>query len=187
MNCIIIHGSPSKDRRKEKDYIPGNKKHWIPWVKNKLSKEGISTLVPLMPTPWRPIYEEWKEEFEKLPVNENTILIGHSAGASFLVRWLGETNEKVKKLILIAPSKICSPDKKRLRELYNFEINKNLSDSVNEIIIFVSNDREDIKKSAKIYHEKLGGKLIELKNKGHYTLRHMGTEEFPELLKEVLE
>ena len=41
--------------------------------------------------------------------------------------------------------------------------------------------------SVKIYHKKLGGKLIELKGRGHFLEKHMGTKEFPELLNEVLE
>jgi hypothetical protein len=35
-------------------------------------------------------------------------------------------------------------------------------------------------------HEKLGGKLINIKGKGHFTFDDMGTEEFPELLEEIL-
>ena len=37
-----------------------------------------------------------------------------------------------------------------------------------------------------MYQDSLGGKVIELKSHGHYTLGDMGTEEFPELIQEVL-
>jgi len=40
--------------------------------------------------------------------------------------------------------------------------------------------------SVKIYHNELGGKLIELLGRGHFLLKEMGTEEFPELLEEIL-
>jgi predicted alpha/beta hydrolase family esterase len=59
-----------------------------------------------MPSPWYPDYEKFKKEFEKYSVNENTILIGHSCGSSFLVRWLGETKRKIFKLILFTPWKV---------------------------------------------------------------------------------
>jgi len=39
----------------------------------------------------------------------------------------------------------------------------------------------------RIFHKALGGKIIELKGKGHYTIKYMGTEEFPELLEEIIE
>jgi hypothetical protein len=35
-------------------------------------------------------------------------------------------------------------------------------------------------------HDVLGGKVIELKGRGHYTFNDMGTAEFPELLQEVV-
>ena len=34
-------------------------------------------------------------------------------------------------------------------------------------------------KSLEIFHEALGGKIIELKNHGHFTIGDMMTEEFP--------
>ena len=58
--------------------------------------------------------------------------------------------------------------------------------NVKEVIIFTSdNEEKDGKKSAKIFHDALGGKIIELKGRGHYIFWDMKTEEFPELLKEV--
>lgn len=141
-----------------------------------------------MPRPWEPEYKEWKRVFEKNEINENTILIGHSAGCAFLVRWLGDTKKKIKKLILVSPWKIPSeefPDSEN--ELYNFEIDKEIKKRVNEIIIFTSNDEEeDGKESVRIYDDALNTRIIELKNHGHFTEGDMGTKEFPELLKEVL-
>ena len=49
-----------------------------------------------------------------------------------------------------------------------------------------NNEEEDGKKSLKIFQKELGGKIIELKNKGHYAFEDMGSEEFPELLKEII-
>lgn len=48
------------------------------------------------------------------------------------------------------------------------------------------NEEEDGKKSLRIFHKALGGKIIELKGRGHYTIGDMETEEFPELLKEII-
>ena len=95
-NCIILHGCTDD----EKDNPTG---HWISWVKKELENKNIQTIVPLMPEPWNADYYKWKKEFDKLNVNEETILIGHSCGAAFLIRWLGDTKRKIKKLILVAP------------------------------------------------------------------------------------
>ena len=177
-NVVVVHGSA--DNKKDTTY----NKHWMPWLKKRLEEGGIKAFTPLMPEPWGSDYDSWKKEFEKLEVDENSILIGHSRGSAFLVKWLGETRKKIKKLILVAPWKI--PDKKFKESFYDFKINESVKGQVRDIIIFTSNDEEDDgKKSAKIYYDALGGKVIELKNHGHFTKEDMGTEEFPELLNEI--
>ena len=52
--------------------------------------------------------------------------------------------------------------------------------------MFTADDEEEAgKKSLEMFHEILDGKIIKLKGHGHYTMRDMGTEEFPELLNEI--
>jgi len=178
MNCIIVHGG---NVEKDKDY----NKHWIPWIKKRLEEKNIKVDTPLMPVDSHATYEDWKKIFRILQVNNDSILVGHSRGGAFLVRWLGETRKKVKKLILVAPCKIATVDYKKT--FYDFEINPELKNLVEEIILFYSNnDEEDILESIKNYHEVIGGKLIELKDKGHFIGKEMETEGFPELLEEVL-
>jgi len=185
-NCIIVHGSPSRDKREDEDYVPENNKHWIPWLRKNLEKRKINVETPLMPAPWRPDYNEWKKEFEKLSINENSILIGHSAGGAFLVRWLGETKKKIKKLILVSASKENSKTSKRIKELCKFNIGNKIKELVGEIIVFTSDDEPSYRKeNAAVYGEKLNGKLIMLKGKGHFC-KGDGVTEFPELFDEIL-
>ncbi len=183
-NVVIVHGSPKEDKP---DEFPQNKKHWILWMKNQLEKNGIKTETPLMPKPWKPNYKKWKKEFEKLDINENTILIGHNAGGAFMVRWLSENRQKIKKLILVAPSKETTIESLRIKDFCNFEINKKIKELVEDIVVFISNDKEETIKSAYFYKKELSAKLINLKNKGHFTLSGMKTKEFPELLDEILD
>jgi len=180
-NCIIIHGSP--DNSKDDTYD----KHWMPWIKKELELRDIKTVVPRMPEPSKPVYEIYKKEFEKNLIDEDTILIGHSRGCAFLVRWLGDSKQKVKKLILVAPYKVVVEKNKFKEEFSNFKIDKSIKECVQEIVIFTS-DNEEVagKESVNIYHKALGGKIIELKGRGHYTFGDMGTEEFPELLNEII-
>ena len=53
--------------------------------------------------------------------------------------------------------------------------------------MFTADDEEpEGKESLKMYETALGGKVIELKGHGHYTMGDMGTTEFPELLEVIL-
>lgn len=186
-NCIIIHGRPSN---KEKAMDPQTRtydKHWIPWIKKELIAKGIKTETPLMPEPWAPDYDKFKKEFEKYEVTESTILIGHSCGCAFLVCWLGETKQKIRKLILVAPWKIPAENDKFREAFYAYPIDATIKERVKEITMFTADDEEeDGKKSLQIYHDALDGKIIELKSRGHYMVGDMRTEEFPELLEVIL-
>lgn len=183
-NCVIVHGCPSSfEKAINKTYD----KHWMPWIKKNLEAKEIEVSSPLMPEPWKPDYFKYKKEFEKYKINENTILIGHSCGCAFLVRWLGDTKRKIDKLILVAPWKIAYRENGIDKAFYEYDIDETIKSRVNDIIIFTSNDEEeDGKESVKIFHKALYGRIIELEGRGHYTLEDMGTEEFPELLEVVL-
>lgn len=187
INCIVVHGCPSDVEKAMSSETRSYDKHWIPWIKKELTARGIKTETPLMPTPWQPDYEKFKKEFEKCKVTENTILIGHSCGSAFLVRWLGETRRKIFKLILVAPWKIPDEGDMYRKAFYVYPIDESIKSRVEEVIMFTADDEEDDgKESLKIFHQSLGGEIVELKGRGHYTMGDMGTTKFPELLEVVL-
>ena len=125
-NCIILHGCPSDAEKAMNPETRTYDKHWIPWLKQNLTIAGVKTETPLMPDPWETNYQKFKTEFEKYEVNENTILVGHSCGSAFLVRWLGETKRKIFKLILVAPWKISDKDDKFRKEFYTYPIDDSI-------------------------------------------------------------
>ena len=188
LNCIVLHGCPSNIEKAMNPETRTHDKHWMPWIKKELSMRGIKVETPLMPNPWAPNYEAFKTEFEKYLVNENTVLIGHSCGCAFLVRWLGDSKKKIKKLILVAPWKIPDGSDQARIDFYTYPIDDGIKTRVEGVVIFTSNnEEEDGKKSVKIFHDALGGKIISLENHGHYTMGDMGTDTFPELLEEVVQ
>ncbi len=188
MKCIIIHGCPSNAEKAMSPETRTYDKHWIPWTKRELSSKGIEVETPLMPEPWEPNYEKFKEEFEKYSVGEDSVLIGHSCGCSFLVRWLGETKQKINKLILVAPWKIEEGASESKKAFYEFSIDTTIKERVKEITMFTADDEdEEGKEGLKMFHKAFGGKIIELQGRGHYTQGDMGTKEFPELIEKIIE
>lgn len=187
MNCVILHGCPSDLEKAMNLETRTYDKHWQPWLQGELIANGIPTERPMMPNPWAPEYEAYKKEFETYDVNDETILVGHSCGCAFLVRWLGETKKTIAKLILVAPWKIPSENDGGRKAFYIYPIDKTIKDRVKDIVMFTSDTEEDDgKKSLKIFHDALGGEVIDLKNHGHYCIADMGTEQFPEALDAIL-
>lgn len=187
INYIILHGCPSDEEKAMNPETRTYDKHWIPWTKQQLILKGISTETPLMPHPWKPDYGVFKKEFEKYAVTENTVLVGHSCGSAFLVRWLGETKQNIRKLILVAPWKIPDKDDMFRKAFYTYPIDETIRSRVKSIVMFTADDEEeDGKKSLELFHRAFGGRIINLKGHGHYTFNDMGTEAFPELLEEIV-
>ncbi len=175
-NCIIVHGCADNEE-------DAAHKHWMPWLQRELIAHGIPTDAPVMPKSWAPNYDAYKAEMEKYDVNEGTVLVGHSCGCAFLVRWLGEAKKNIAKLVLVAPWKIPDEHSEVKKLFYTYPIDGTIASRVGEMVMFTADDEEeDGKKSVQIFHDALGGRVIELKGHGHYCLGDMGTEEFPELL-----
>lgn len=187
-NVVLVHGGNAKDREKvAKGVSPQNERHWIPWVKKELEDKGFVVENPLMPKNWKPEYGEWKNEFEKINVNENSILVGHSAGGGFLVRWLGETKIKIKKLILVAPGINHVEEWPNFKNLLKFKISPRVKNLVKDIIIISSDDDDKwILESVDVFSKELNIKPVVLKRRGHFLESSMGTKEFPELLEEIV-
>lgn len=182
--AIIIHGMPDK----EDYYNPAGDSesncHWLPWIQKQLLLKDIVAQTPEMPVPYNPEYNSWKKVFEGFEINEDTILIGHSCGGGFLVRYLSENNIKVGKVILVAPW--MDVEKTLDTGMFDFTINSEIVSNTKGVTIFEStNDNFRIKENiGKMKSEIAGIKTVEFKDYGHFTHKRMKTREFPELLEE---
>jgi predicted alpha/beta hydrolase family esterase len=185
--AIIIHGYNNKSEFLDETRPSSSNDHWLPWLQRQLLLKGIESQTPEMPGFYEPNYEKWKDLLDKFDPDENTILIGHSCGGGFLVRWLSENNKKVSKVILVAPwldpNKIIDPN------FFNFEIDPNLASRTEGItIIYSTDDDSEIFKSLDMIKSKIKNLQIkEFHGKGHFVLNSLKSEKFPELLDIILE
>jgi len=180
--AIIIHGYNDKSEYEDASRPAASNDHWIPWLQRQLLLAGIETQTPEMPGFYQPNYEKWKTMLERFTPDENTILVGHSCGGGFLVRWLSATKTRVNKVVLVAPW--LDPDHEIDLEFFNFEIDPQLASKTSELlVIYSTDDHPSILKSIEILRSKLkNAKFIEFKDKGHFVLGSLKTNEFPELL-----
>lgn len=185
--AILIHGTCDKDEYFSEEYPSLSNSHWFPWLQKQLLMKGVATATPDMLNAYQPDYKIWKKELERFDITPETVLVGHSCGGGFLVRWLSENKEvKVGKVVLVAPW--LDPNKKKDPNFFDFTFDSDLVSRTSGVTIFNSDDdNEAINVSVqKIVDNVDGVKLVNFKNYGHFCLINMGTEKFPELLEEVL-
>jgi predicted alpha/beta hydrolase family esterase len=187
-NAILIHGMPSKEEYYSSSYPTMSNSHWFPWLSKQLQIRDIFTVSIEVPDSYAPKYEVWKKEFERFDVSESTILVGHSCGAGFIVRYLSENPSiKVSQVILVAPW-INPTKEERAGDFFDFTIESSITGQADKFVIIASdNDYDAIEKSVDILRKELpDAKYIELSGKQHFTYNDLGTEEFPELLVEII-
>lgn len=184
--AIIIHGRPDKEEYYDLNVPTPSNAHWLPWLQKQLSVNDILAQTPEMPEPYAPDYEKWKAVFEQFHVDENTILVGHSRGGSFLLHWLSENKVNVGKVILVAPS--MTPNMAVESGFWDYTIDTTLPERTAGLVLFYSTDDDDgiIESSEKVIGAIPSITVRKFEDKGHFTLGDLGTEEFPELLKEIL-
>ncbi len=187
-NCVMIHGCP-KDEKSLIHVEEDTNKHWVPWIRKELNKMGFHVLNPLMPEAWHPNYEKWKAVMDTLPIDENSVLVGHSCGGAFLVRWLSENKKHIRKLILVAAAKTIADDASEEKKLFfDFSVDPLLKNRIQETVVLIgTQDKERHRQNAILYAEALNGRLVQLSNRGHFSSADMvKTNAFPELLEEIL-
>jgi predicted alpha/beta hydrolase family esterase len=188
-NAIIVHGMPSQreDRIAKLLGIKASQFHWLGWLGKQLRKNGYDVWAPEMPRPYAPEWEVWAGEAEKAKLGPDTMLIGHSCGAGFWLRYLSEHKDlKVGKVVLVAPW--IDVPKKTAPEFFDFKLDKKLVSRTGGVVVFYSdNDMKAVQLSVDKIRKKVPGiEFRQFTGYGHFTIFQMRTRKFPELLAEAL-
>lgn len=186
-NCVVLHGRPGEDEYYDLNQPSASNAHWLAWLQNSLLVNDIHCSTPEVPFAFEPQYELWRKEFERYEINEDTILVGHSTGAGFIVRWLTQNKVAVHKVILVGP--YVDPFHEIKEDFFDFEYDRKLVQQTKcGITIFHSDDdQESVQVSTKKLLEEIDNiKYVEFKNYGHFCFEDSGSQEFPELLEECL-
>ena len=188
-NAIIVHGTCDKEEYYSPEYPSASNFHWLPWLVKQLLIKDIHAVTPEMPHGYMPDYTVWKREFERFDSTPETILVGHSCGGGFLVRWLSENKDKrVGKVVLVAPWLDPNKTKGEDNDFFDFTMDSELVSRTQGVTIFNSDDdMQAIHTSVKQLMDTISDiKLVEFEGKGHFCLGDLGTDAFPELLEETL-
>ena len=79
--------------------------NWIPWLKGVLEEKGAEVVVPAFPTPEGQSLSSWEKVFTPYlrSIDSDTLLVGHSLGATLILRILEKLNQPIAGAFLIAP------------------------------------------------------------------------------------
>jgi predicted alpha/beta hydrolase family esterase len=188
-NAILVPGRPDKDEHYDPNTPSNSENHWFSWLKRQLILKDIHAVSIEPPFPFRPRYDEWVKEFERFELTPETILVGHSCGGGFLVRYLSEHKDlKVGKVALVAPW--INPDnnpRSDTADFFDFEIDPDFPKRTAGTTLFVSSDDEpSVLQTVDILRSKMHGlEFKEYTDKGHFVTGSMKTNEFPALLEVV--
>lgn len=172
MNAILVPGRPDKNQHYDPSEPNNSQNYWLPWLQRQLILQDIHTVAVEPPFPFRPRYSEWRKEFERFDITPSTILIGHSCGGGFLLRWLSENQSvKVSQVILVAPW--TNPDNYKdadVADFFDFTLDANISERTNGVTIFISKDDEpSVIKTVNLLKTNIQNiEINEYTNRGHF-------------------
>ena len=185
-NAILLHGLTSEKEYFNEEYPSSSNSHWLPWLQKRLLMAGINTATPEVPKPFEMSWNNWVKEIERFEINENTILVGHSMGGGFWIKYLTERPTlKVKKVVLVAPWLNLGHEVDS--DFFNFELKKQIQDQAGEFVIYASdNDMQEVQRTTDFLKSNLlKAKYVGFHYYGHFCYRDLKTDEFPELLSEI--
>lgn len=186
-NAIILHGLQSKSEYYKDTHPSASNMHWLPWLQKELMIRDIRADTPEMFKGYEPKYSEWVKEVERFDITPETMLVGHSMGGGFWVRYLSEHPDiHVDKVVLVAPW--LNLEHEAALTFFDFTIDPELIHRVNQLTIFASDD-DDIaiqNTVALLTNTFPTATLKTFHEYGHFTLKSMKTTAFPELLTSLV-
>ncbi len=184
-NVIIVHGMPDKDEYYDLSGQTMSNSHFIPWLQKQLQVRDIKADTPEMPNAYQPDYEVWSQEFERFDITPQTVLVGHSCGAGFLIRWLSEHPDiLVAKVVLVAPW--LNTEHEVDTGMFEFTIDPELSSRVPVIVFESTNDDYYVQRSVAKIHQVLPNARYQVfENHGHFCANDIGLT-FDALLGEII-
>lgn len=179
-NYLIVHGCRGSPE--------GN---WFPWLNENLQNGG-TVFLPRFPTPESQSLASWRAVAKKALANcepANTIFVGHSTGAVFVLRLAEETKQPFKAVFSICPfaRALGLPDFDPLNASFvspSFDWPR-VRQGARKIVCFAGDNDPYVPLAAsREVADRSGAEFIVVKNGGHLNAES-GFHEFPQLLKKI--
>ena len=167
-----------------------NKENWLPWLKEQLENLGHKVFIPDFPTPENQTLDNWFKTFEdyKDNLNKDSILIGHSLGASFILNVLEKYPVKAAFLVAGFASLPDNKFKEGMRTFVDRKFNwAKIKNNCKKFYIFHSdNDPYVPIEKAYEFKKNADGELIIVEGAGHFNAS-AGYNKFELLFKKIVD
>ncbi|MGH7196662.1 MAG: RBBP9/YdeN family alpha/beta hydrolase [Candidatus Saccharimonadales bacterium] len=179
--AIILHGTLGSP--------DGN---WFQWLKKELEAKGLTVWLPQLPQAEKPSLRKWQlfiKDQCPFPINEGTLIVGHSSGA-ILALVLAENNmEKIGAIVDVSVFHNNSLQWQPNDNLFDVQFDWTaIRNGVNKLLFIHSdNDPYVPLNQAQYVATKTGAEMIVITGEGHFNLERSDEyKQFPKLL-EILE
>lgn len=177
-NVILIHGAYGYPEE-----------NWFGWLQEELRQSNIACYIPQLPTPEFQHITIWSKVFDQTCcdlIHSQTVFIGHSLGAAFLLHWLQRHEVSVAAVVLVGAfiGEVGNPDFDTINRNFftdSFCWHLIKQRSTNFISYWGDNDPYVTRENFDFIAENLGAKKIIISNAGHLNTA-AGFSQFPHLL-----
>ena len=166
--------------------------YWYPWLKKHIESKGYECFTPTLPPIDKMSYQSWAKEFDKYKkyLNKDSVVIGHSTGSIFLVKYLMEKNIKVEKYIGVVSfnkgnTNSPHPDWEEINKTFFVKDLENFKNYAKERICFYSPTDIYDYNILNEFATKIEAQKEIIENAGHFTATTGYGEKFEEILKYV--
>lgn len=179
--AIILHGTLGSP--------DGN---WFQWLKKELEQKGLTVWLPQLPQAEQPSLRKWQRFIKEqcpFPINEETLIVGHSSGA-ILALVLAENNmEKIGAIVDVSVFHDNSLQWQPNEKLFDVQFDWTaVREGVKELL-FVHSDNDPYVplNQAQFVADNCRAEMIVIPKQGHFNLEQSNEyRQFPKLL-EIME
>jgi predicted alpha/beta hydrolase family esterase len=182
MKTIMVHGAYGH-----------SKENWFPWLKESLEGLGYTVVAPDFPTPEGQSLENWRHVLTALqvPLDGQTILVGHSVGVAFLLDVLERAKQPVKAAFFVSGfvGSLGDPRFDSLNRTFTqrpFDWKKIRAHCPRFVVFHADNDPYVPLEKAEELAKRLGVEVTLVKGAGHFNER-AGYQRFDRLLDRLKE
>lgn len=166
--------------------------NWFPWLKKELESRGHKLFIPRFPTPEGQDLKNWLKTFKEYEkyIKKDTIMIGHSVGAAFILDYLEISNKSIRSAFLVSgfTSLLGNPKFDNINKTFvdkGFDWKKIKGNCVSFHLFHSDNDpyvplglAEDLARNLRV-------PLMTVKGAGHFNAKS-GYIKFDQLLKKII-